>query len=372
MIESPSEPLSLHTDAPIMPNLVPAATRSHQEQPFDDLEVLPAVSTGSDGRGGSITSSQADDFNEFNRGNPAQLYLASLHSHVSAKSMKSRLNQFASWTGALSIDSCTWSAMRAPHIVAFLKWYEQGVDAERTQGKDGRRLGSTVNTTLCALRGVAKHAWLCGQITEEDYAKIRAVKPVRYSRLPAGRELTKTETFRIQNGLASNKPADIRDLAMILLMVGCGLRRAEIPLLRCENYNPETLELTLVGKGDKERKVFLPPVVRDALDAWIHEVRGDEPGFLFGRIRKNGRYEPKQPLNADSVGWIFKRTLLRLGIDAATPHDLRRTFAGRLMDNGVDLSTIQKLMGHANVSTTARYDRRGEDRQRNAMMEIEV
>lgn len=342
----------------------------------DVLEVMPpSVPASSDGGSNHrlrLGASSSQD--HFERINPAQLYLASLHSAVSVKSMRSRLNQFARWTGADSLDTCNWGAMRAPHIIAFLKWYENEPTTTKTQSteKINHRLGSTLNCTLAALRGVAKHAWLCAQINQDDYARIVAVKPVRFSRLPAGRELTRAETTIIRNGLQMSQPSDLRDLAMIMLMVGCGLRRAEVPQVRFENYDREDRSLTLVGKGDKERKVFLPPPVAEAVDLWIDNVRGEDVGFMFGSIRKNEKLDFSRPLTADGVGWIFRQVLNRLGIQNAAPHDLRRTFASRLMDKGVDLATIQKLMGHANVSTTARYDRRGEDRQRRAIEDIDV
>lgn len=102
-----------------------------------------------------------------------------------------------------------------------------------------------------------------------------------------------------------------------------------------------------------------------ALEDWLH-VRGEHDGPLINRILKSGcRLE--DGLSVQAIHDIVRRRWEQAGIAKFTPHDLRRTFAGDLMDLGADLSVVQALMGHANANTTVSYDRRGQRARRRAM-----
>ena len=112
--------------------------------------------------------------------------------------------------------------------------------------------------------------------------------------------------------------------------------------------------------------MFLPPPVAQAVEDWVRRWRGAEPGLLFGRIYKNGRISITDGLDPSSVGRITKRRMESANHESATAHDLRRTFATRLFANNVDIVTVKNMMGHSNISTTAMYDRRGDDAMRRA------
>ena len=101
---------------------------------------------------------------------------------------------------------------------------------------------------------------------------------------------------------------------------------------------------------------------QEALGAWL-AVRGSEPGPLFSAVNHGGRIQPGR-LTAQVLRWACLKRGAEADVASFSPHDLRRTFISDLLDAGVDLVTVQKLAGHANVQTTARYDRRSEAAKR--------
>lgn len=301
--------------------------------------------------------------------NPAVAYLQSLTSNTSRVTMASKLNVVARMTNAEDLTKCDWSTLTADAVLSVMTTLEVNGHSS-----------STVNCYLSALKGVARAAWLAGQMSHEIFLRINAVKQRRFHRLPTGRSLSYAETGELVSSCDANTPGGARDRAILLLMVGCGLRRGEVPNLQLDALDLASGSLTLVGKGDKERRVFLPEAVVDALSTWIHDFRGFEPGCIFGRIYKNGRISMSLPLTPRAVGDILARHIKNVDSPTdysgkkvkTTSHDLRRTFATRLLDDNVDIVTVKNMMGHASVTTTAQYDRRGENAQKEAARRVRI
>ena len=316
------------------------------------------------------------------RRNAAVEYLNTLGSETSRAGMRSKLKIFAQWYKYPSIETCEWGLMRREHIVDFieyLKTREQSETAGEVQGarqknKNGLQ-ASSINNYLCALKGVARAAWALDQIDDHELQRITAIKQLRFYRQPAGRALTFREGRKMLEACSSDNPQQIRDLAILSLLLGCGLRRAEVPALQMNQIHLDGGYIRLIGKGNKERTVYLNGEVKENLTNWIN-YRGSEEGYVFGRFTKGcKRLVIDKPLVERYIGKIVERYQQSSGqgtVKPATPHDLRRTFATRLLDKGVDVSLVKTLMGHSSVATTALYDRRGEESLREAASKIKL
>lgn len=285
--------------------------------------------------------------------NPALVYLASL-APSGRRTMAARLTTAAQLMGG-DPEKLDWAALRFEHVTAL-----------RSRLSELGRAPASVNATLSALRGVARASWQLGKMSAEDYHRIAAIKNVRGSRLPAGRALTAGEIGALLDTCASDEtPAGARDAAVIALLYGAGLRRSEAAALDLNHYDSTVDELKVIGKGDKERLVPLEAGVTAALDDWL-SVRGSDAGPLLCPVRKGGRLELRR-MSAQAIYDALLKRATDASIRSLSPHDLRRTFASDLLDVSGDVSAVQKLLGHANVQTTMRYDRRGEVAKRKAI-----
>lgn len=141
-----------------------------------------------------------------------------------------------------------------------------------------------------------------------------------------------------------------RDVAVVTLLYGCGLRISEALGLKGAD-SPLPASLRIIGKGGKERLVPVLDAARDAVATYVrlcpHPLEQDAP--LFRGVRGG-------PLHARLIQGAMARTRMQLGLPAtATPHALRHSFATHLLSAGGDLRAIQELLGHASLSTTQAY-----------------
>lgn len=293
---------------------------------------------------------------------PALTYLASI----------SRASQRVQWSAlcvvaaVLTNNQCTpvtlpWHELRRQHVNAVRAWLVE------------HRKPATGNRIMAALRGTLKECWRLDLMAVDAYMKAIDVKPIRgqATEVAAGRALSHGEKAAILAVCASDdSAAGARNAAIFGLAVFAGLRRAEIAALCLEDYNAEQKALSVSGKGNKRRTVYVAPGVDDALADWLHE-RGRQDGPLFHPINRGGVIQPAG-IQSHAVYGIMLRLAELANVKRFTPHDLRRTFAGDLLDAGADVATVQKLMGHASVETTGRYDRRGERTKQDAIRRLHM
>ena len=101
-----------------------------------------------------------------------------------------------------------------------------------------------------------------------------------------------------------------------------------------------------------------------ALQDWL-SVRGSDIGALFVPINKSGRLTPRR-MSAQAIYDLLKKRAEEAGVKDFSPHDMRRTFVGEMLERGVDIATVANIAGHSSVDTTRRYDRRPEETKKKA------
>lgn len=290
--------------------------------------------------------------------NPAAVYLSKLQP-TGKRSQTQVLGVIAALLGH-DIYTLDWSKLRYQHTAAI------------RSRLIGAYKPATVNKFLSAIRGVLKQAWLLGQMSAEDYHRAAELDSVINETLPAGRDLSRGEIRALLNDcLKDDSNIGVRDGAIIALLAAGGLRRQELVTLELDDYNPESGQLLVKGKRQKDRYIYLDNGAFDAMADWIH-VRGDQPGALFLAINKSGAIRQGQGMVSQSIYDMLKKRAESAKIKNFSPHDLRRTLAGDLLDEGVDIVTVSKILGHSSVTTTGRYDRRGEEVKKKAAGTIHI
>ena len=284
--------------------------------------------------------------------NPALVYLAGKPSAVGRRGLQRSLDRAAEiLTGGLSTSALTvnWAEVRYQHVQAL-----------RAELIDQGKKPSTINHTLAAVRGTIREAWKLELIDAETKERVVTVANVTATTLPAGRHVDIGEVAALFRA-CGDTPVGARDAAMLALLYGCGLRRSEAVALKLADYNEGAVTIRH-GKGRKERIVYVPSGGKEAIDAWIAR-RGSWSGALLCPVKKGGHIQ-ERTMTAQAV-LLRLQFLARLAhVPDFSPHDLRRSFVGELLDAGADISSVQQLAGHASVTTTQRYDRRPEEAKR--------
>ena len=195
---------------------------------------------------------------------------------------------------------------------------------------------STYNQIVCALRffyaKTLKRAFLLQDIPF----------PRKMQQLPL--ILSPEEVARILT-----TPPHLKSRALLMTIYAAGLQRSEAARLRVSDIDSARMTITVhQGKGQKDRVVMLSPVLLDTLrQYWRHEKPKE---WLFSGET------PDKPICDNTIFAIFRNAVRRAGITKKVcPHSLRHSFATHLLESGTDLRTIQILLGHRSLKTTARY-----------------
>ena len=143
-------------------------------------------------------------------------------------------------------------------------------------------------------------------------------------------------------------PQHLKTRALLMTIYATGVRRSEAAHLRVNDIDSARMTITVRGKGQKDRLVMLSPVLLQTLRQYWR--RNKPKQWLFPGKNRD------QPISDNDVFAVFQNAVRRAGITKkVSPHSLRHCFATHLLESGTDLRTIQILLGHRSLKTTARY-----------------
>lgn len=220
---------------------------------------------------------------------------------------------------------------------------------DRSHGQDSYDRGISATSRarkLSAIKSFYKYLTVrTKQLTENpvadlEYPKLRKSLP-KYLTLEQSAALLQ----------AVSGPNEKRDYAILMIFLNCGIRRSELVGLNITDVYEDRLRV--VGKGNKERFVYFGTATRKAIDAYLPErnkrVLTDNRA-LFGS-RDNNR------ISVTAVHRLVKKAFLQAGLDATqfSAHKLRHTAATMMLSGGVDVKTVQEVLGHENLNTTQIY-----------------
>jgi integrase len=246
----------------------------------------------------------------------------------------------------------------------FFLWREQqgrpafaraAVQAHRAALEKKGYSPATINQRLAAIKKLAREAAANGLLDPVMAAGIQQVSGARQQGTRAGNWLSQAQAEALINLPDAGTLRGKRDRAILALLVGCGLRRAEACALTTDHIQQRDGRAVIVdlrGKHGRIRSVPVPAWVEEAVDAWCAAA-----GITGGKVlRSINRYQHirRESISAQAVHAVvaFYGRKLSLGVKA---HDLRRTCAKLCRAGGGELEQIQMLLGHASIQTTERY-----------------
>jgi site-specific recombinase XerD len=214
----------------------------------------------------------------------------------------------------------------------------------------------TINVRLAAVRRLAYEAADTGLLSPELAAGIRRVKGSKKLGMRLGNWLTANEARSLWQIPDPRTLKGKRDRAILAVLLGCGLRRAELTELtfaHLQRREEHWAIVDLVGKGGHIRTVPVPDWVKQAVDDWLIAACIKE-GRIFRRVCRTGMVWGTDM--TEKVVWhVVKQYAGRMGITKLAPHDLRRSCARLCHSAGGELEQIQFLLGHVSVQTTEKY-----------------
>ena len=214
----------------------------------------------------------------------------------------------------------------------------------------------SINQALSAIRKLASEAAEAGRLEEGAAASIQRLKGPQQRGQRAGQWLTLAQARELLAAPDAGTLRGLRDRALLGLLLGCGLRRAEasgLQMPQLQDREGRLCIVDLVRKRERIQTVPMPEEIAAAVRAWL-TAAGLSSGYVFRAVDKDGRLAGDR-LSPAGIWFVVREYGGRIGMPELAPHSLRRTFAGLSLKGGATLRKIQQALGHASVSTTEKY-----------------
>lgn len=206
---------------------------------------------------------------------------------------------------------------------------------------------TSLQTHVSVLRAFFSWLLMEERIKKNPMLKIRSLK---LDKKNARQALSVEELERLRDACKG-----YREKALVEFLVSTGCRLSEVAQLNVADLDFNNRSVTVTGKGNKERPVYFSIRARLMLQEYIKERKGGEGLFVSSKT-------PYLPLKPRAIQRIIHGLSVRAGLDARVhPHLLRHTFATHALNSGMDVTAIQQLLGHENISTTQIYAAMNED-----------
>jgi len=215
---------------------------------------------------------------------------------------------------------------------------------------EGYSMSSTCRF-LSSIKGLCKYLIIEGIIKEDPSENLQT--PKKWERLPKALSISEVRSFLEESSSAKeHRPTIMRDYVMFELLYSSGLRVSELVFLKIEDVNAEAGFLRVLGKGSKERIVPVSIRAMEKVKRYINQQRPKilkkrQSPYLFVTSRGG-------PMTRQRFWQTIKTFGRRLGIELS-PHTMRHSFATHLLEGGADLRSLQKMLGHSDISTTQIY-----------------
>jgi site-specific recombinase XerD len=219
------------------------------------------------------------------------------------------------------------------------------------------------NQALSAIKRLANEAALCSWINYETAMQIGAIPSKKLRGARSGNWLSRDQAQRLLTSPDASTLAGKRDRAVLALLLGCGVRREELALVKLSQLtlrDGRPMLVDLMGKGNRVRTIGVPQWAHSIVLDWLKSAN-IEDGLLIRSLRPEGAaLRINSSISASAIWGIVTHWTAQMGLRCA-PHDLRRTYAQLARKSNAPIEVISRSLGHSSITTTEKYMNTGHE-----------